>query len=165
MSYHSFFPEYRYSAYRWGNKEYTDRFGKHIFDPIRNHPHYSGAGGPMAQPYFYWYEGEPDGLVAREGYYFLNGDKRWWGLGCGNGQRMHCWQFHWDDHREYVDWEWWSLRESWKDNRGCIHYRKRFEGKGTKPQLPKVDCFPSFELNNTNEYGETFPIIQTFVKG
>lgn len=142
MSFHSFTPESYWDYHRsyiraLRLKKEAEAEGKHgwdayPFDPIsHNHPHYNGMYG-MAQTYFSWLNGEYDELEAVDGYYFLNGSSRWGGFGAGR-PNMPCWQFHCDDYREYSNWEWWPLREGWKDSRARIHYRKRFEGKGIKP--------------------------------
>jgi hypothetical protein len=156
MSFHSFTPESYWDYHRsfvsgLRRQAEAKAEGKYGWDPGKfdslrhNHPHFNGMYG-MAQMYFYWFEGYPDGLTAEDGYYFLEGESRWFGFGSGR-PNMPCWQFHCDDYREYIDWEWWTLREGWKDSRAKIHYRNRFQGNIPKPK----------------EIEEEFPAIRSFM--
>ena len=150
MSFHSFSPESYWDYWRTyirdvRRQKEAEAKGEHGWAPYKfcevekhNNPHFYGMYGCM-QTYFEWFPNmERDVLVAEGGRYWLYGNNQWCGYGAWR-QDMKCWQFHIDDPREYINWEWRPYTNNWKDNTAKIHYRKRWEHIGQKPYVEGLE--------------------------
>jgi hypothetical protein len=138
-SYWDYYRSYRSSLRKDAEAKAAGKtaWGVYQFDAERsNHPHYSGMYGAM-QEYFTWFDSNSGQLTAEDGYYFMDGHSEWGGFGA-NRDYYVCWQFHRDDWREYVDWEWKPLPMGPRDFGARQHFRKRFEyPKAPKPKVRK----------------------------